>query len=189
MTAKRVITRRATCADADTIAKVVSMAIGDEYALRSYCGEDYMSVLAEIARGDATQYSWRNAIIAEVEGNIAGAVVGYDGAQLYALREGTFAVLRQSIGRVPNIVDETEPGEYYLDSVGVLPEYRGLGVGRALIEAFCARAFAEGHRCVGLIVDYDNPVADKLYASLGFKHINTKLFFNHQMWHMQRERL
>lgn len=181
-----IITRYATREDAEIIAKAVAMAIGDESALRNYCGEEYMAVLAEIARGDATQYSWRNAIVAEVEGNIAGAVVGYDGSQLYALREGTFAVLRRCIGRVPNIVDETEPGESYLDSVGVLPEYRGMGVGAALVEAFCERSFAEGHGRVGLIVDNENPNAEKLYASLGFKRVGTKPFFCHKMWHLQR---
>jgi ribosomal protein S18 acetylase RimI-like enzyme len=183
-----IITRHATREDAEIIAKAVAMAIGGEFALRDYCGEDYMSVLEEIARGDATQYSWRNAIVAEVEGNVAGAVVGYDGAQLYALREGTFAVLRACVGRVPNIVDETEPGECYLDSIGVLPQYRGLGVGGALVEAFCVRAFNDGHHCVGLIVDQDNPNAERLYTSLGFKRVGVKPFFSHQMWHLQREK-
>ena len=90
-----ITTRHATREDAEIIAKAVAMAIGEEFALRDYCGEDYMSVLEEIARGDATQYSWRNAVVAEVEGKCVGAVVGYDGAQLYELREGTFTVLRE----------------------------------------------------------------------------------------------
>lgn len=183
-----IITRAATRDDAEIIAKVVAMAIGDEVALCRYCGNDYMAVLAEIVREDNTQYSWRYAIVAEVDGVVAGAVVGYDGAQLYSLREGTFAVLRRCIGRVPNIVDETEPGEYYLDSVGVLPEYRGRGVGGALVDAFCAKAFADGHSRVGLIVDNDNPNAEKLYASLGFMRVGTKPFFGHQMWHLQRDK-
>lgn len=183
-----IITRHATREDAEIIAKAVAMAIGEEFALRDYCGEDYMSVLADIARDNATQYSYRNAIIAEVDGSVAGAVVGYDGAQLYTLREGTFAILSKLVGRVPNIVDETEPGEYYLDSVGVLPKYRGRGVGRALVEAFCQYAFALNNSCVGLIVDCENPDAEKLYASLGFKRINTKPFFDHQMWHLQRKK-
>lgn len=183
-----IITRPATREDAEIIARVIAMAIGDECALRRYCGEEYISVLTEIARSEATQYSWQYAIVAEVEGRVAGAVVGYDGAELYRLREGTFATIRRCAGHTPAIVDETEPGEYYLDSVGVLPDYRGEGIGRALIEAFCAKAFAEGHSRVGLIVDYDNPNAEKLYTSLGFKRIDTKPFFTHQMWHLQRER-
>ena len=183
-----ITTRHATREDAEIIAKAVAMAIGEEFALRDYCGEDYMSVLEEIARGDATQYSWRNAVVAEVEGKCVGAVVGYDGAQLYELREGTFTVLRECVGRVPNIADETEPGECYLDSVGVLPECRGKGVGQALVEAFCERAFAQGYRCVGLIVDQENPNAERLYTSLGFKRVGVKPFFGHQMWHLQREK-
>jgi predicted GNAT family acetyltransferase len=63
-----------------------------------------------------------------------------------------------------------------------------MGVGRALVEAFCNSAYAEGHNRVGLIVDYQNPNAERLYTSLGFKRIGTMLFFGHQMWHLQRER-
>lgn len=173
--------------DAATIAHAVAMAIGDEVALRAYCGDDYHAVLTEIARREGTQYSWQYALVADVDGVPAGAVVGYDGARLAELREGTFAVLREQIGRTPNVADECEAGEIYLDSVGVLPEFRGLGVGRKLIAMFCEKAFAEGDARVGLIVDYANSKAEELYASLGFERIGTKLFFGHKMWHLQRK--
>ena len=181
-----IIVRLAGREDAEVVAKTVAMAIGDEVALRNYCGEEYLAVFAEIARREATQYSWQYALVAEVDGEVAGAIVGYDGARLNELREGTFAVLRERLERVPVVADETEAGEYYLDSVGVQPEFRGRGVGRALVAAFCDKAFAEGHERVGLIVDYDNPNAEKLYASLGFVRVGTKQFFGHQMWHLQR---
>lgn len=183
----RVVTiRPAVPEDAAIIAQAVAMAIGDEVALRAYCGDNYLAVLTEIARREKTQYSWQRALVAEVEGTVAGAVVGYDGAQLEMLREGTFGVLRELVGRTPTIVDETQAGEYYLDSVAVLPAFRCLGVGRRLIEAFCQKALSEGHRCVGLIVDFDNPDAEKLYTSLGFCRIGSRPFFTHQMWHLQR---
>lgn len=183
---KKIKVRAARRDDAAVIAHAVAMAIGDEEALRRYCGDDYMAVLGEIAAADTTQYSWRYALVAEVDGIVAGAVVGYDGGQLVALRNGTFEVLNRCIGRVPNIVDETEAGEYYLDSVGVVPEYRGRGVGRALVAAFCHNAFMAGHKRVGLIVDYENPNAETLYTSLGFERVGTKLFFGHKMRHLQR---
>lgn len=186
MKSRDIIVRAAVREDAATIAKSVAMAIGDERALRNYCGEEYIAVLTEIARREATQYSWQYALIAEVGGAVAGAVVGYDGAALHTLREGTFATLRDCIGRTPTIVDETSEGEYYLDSVGVLPQFRGLGVGRALVSAFCERVLAMGHSRVGLIVDSENPKAEKLYTSLGFVRVGTRPFFTHQMWHMQR---
>jgi ribosomal protein S18 acetylase RimI-like enzyme len=124
--------------------------------------------------------------VAEIDGVKAGAVVGYDGALLELLRNGTFEVLKECIDRVPNILDETQAGEYYLDSIGVLPEFHGHGVGRALIIAFCNKAFAEGHECVGLIVDHNNHEAERLYTSLGFERVGTRDFFSHKMWHLQR---
>ena len=187
MDTTKVIVRAATAEDANVIARAVALAIGNEATLRSYCSDDYLAVLAEIARQDATQYSWRNALVAEVDGVAVGAIVGYDGAQLRVLRNGTFTVLLERIGRVPNILDETGRGEYYLDSIGVLPEFRALGVGRALVEAFCNKVFAEGHERVGLMVDYDNSQVEKLYISLGFERVGTRLLFKHNMWHLQRK--
>jgi ribosomal protein S18 acetylase RimI-like enzyme len=179
--------RPAKRSDSVAIARAVAMAIGDEEALRAYCGDNYLDVLTEVAEQRATQYSWQYALIAEVDGVTAGAIVGYDGAKLAQLREGTFITLRKRTGRVPQIADETEDGEYYLDSVGVEPQYRGLGVGRALISAFCSKIFAEGYSRVGLIVDCNNPQAEKLYSSLGFKRVGSRIFFGHQMWHLQKE--
>ncbi|MBQ6868919.1 MAG: GNAT family N-acetyltransferase [Alistipes sp.] len=185
MKAPKITIRSARVEDAATIARAVAMAIGDKEALRAYCGEDYMAVLTQIAATKGTQYSWQYALVAEVDGTAAGAVVGYDGGDLQPLREGTFAIVRQLTGRVPNIANETEGGEYYLDSVGVLPEFRGLNVGRTLVREFCNKVFATQHNCVGLIVDSNNPQAEKLYSSLGFERVGTRLFFGHRMWHLQ----
>lgn len=186
MESRNIIVRKATIRDAGIIAQAVAIAIGDQKALKDYCGEDYIATLTLIARNRGTQYSWRQALIAEVEGEVAGAVVGYDGALLHVLREGSFTILRNSIGRIPHISDETEAGEYYLDSIGVLPKFRGQGVGSKMIETFCKMAFNEGHTHVGLIVDIDNTKAESLYTSLGFKRVGTRQFFGHRMWHLQR---
>ncbi len=174
--------------DAPIVALAVAIAIDDEEALHDYCGESPLSVLTEIARAEATQYSWRFAVVAECDGEPVGAVVGYDGARLKELREGTFAVLRRLVGRVPNIEDETEAGEYYLDSVAVLPEFRGRGIGSALVEAFCERAFIEGAERVGLIVEEENTKAERVYQSLGFERVGERLFFGHRMHHLQKSK-
>lgn len=186
MNRPKITLRPARVEDAPTIAMAIALAIGDEFALHDYCGDDYLAVLTEIARAEDTQYSWRYAMVAECEGCHAGAVVGYDGARLQELREGTFSILRREVGRVPNIDDETEAGEYYLDSVAVIPEFRGRGIGAALVDAFCERAFAEGAERVGLIVDCENPDAEKLYLSQGFERVGERLFFGHRMHHLQK---
>jgi ribosomal protein S18 acetylase RimI-like enzyme len=179
--------RPATEADAALIAQVVAMAIGDEEGVRHYCGEQYLDVLADIASQSDTQYSWQQTLVAEVDGEAVGAVVGYDGGELSRLRDGTYGVIRKTIAEAQPIIDETEAGEYYLDSVGVLPHFQGRGIGRVLVAAFCSKVFAEGHQRVGLIVDRENPRAESLYASLGFRRVGTKPFFGHHMWHLQLE--
>lgn len=145
-------------------------------------------VFLTLAASERAQYSYRNSLIGEVDGVAVGAIIGYDGAMLHELRQPIYPLLEQHLGSVPHIEDETEAGEYYLDSLGVLPEYRCYGVGRALIEAATERAFSEGHERVGLIVDYDNPRAERLYTSLGFRRVGTRHFLGHQMWHLQKMR-
>ena len=81
--------------------------------------------------------------------------------------------------------DETGPDEYYLDSLGVLPAYRGAGIGGKLLAALRDKAFAEGHQKAGLLVDVENPEAERLYRSLGFERVEARELFGHRMWHMQ----
>ena len=177
--------RAAERRDAHIIAEAVAMAIGSEEALRTYCGNDYLAVLTEVARAEQTQYSYRYAFIAQAGDQLIGAIVGYDGAMLGALRAETFDIIERMTGCRPSIPDETEAGEYYLDSLGVRPAYRGKGVGRALIAAFCNNAFMCGYKRVGLIVDTENPTAERLYSSLGFECVGERTFFGHQMRHLQ----
>lgn len=53
---------------------------------------------------------------------------------------------------------------------------------------FYEKAFAECHERICLIVDSDNPNAERLYTSLGFKRVGTCLFFGHQMWYLQKRK-
>ena len=175
--------RKATKDDAPLIAKVVAMAIGEESAVL-YGGDNYMKVFEEIALLEDSQYSYRNAFVAEVDGNAVGAVVAYDGADLHPLRKSTLDVLSKHIGREMQIADETDASEFYLDSLAVLPEYRGRGVGVKLILAVKERAFNEYNKNLGLLVDFENPDAERLYKSVGFERADVKDFLGHKMWHL-----
>lgn len=175
--------RPATREDARVIAEAVAMAIGSESAAL-YCGESYLDVLEEVASETGTQYSFENSLIASVGGVPAGAICGYDGALLSPLRDKTLSIIRKYNPGIRVIDDETEAGEFYLDSVGVLPEFRGQGIGHALLEAMTSKAHADGHEHVALIVDQDNPEAERLYARLGFRRVGVRMFFGHVMSHM-----
>lgn len=182
MERQEIIVRPARREDAPIIAEAVAMAVGYDTSHPLY------AVFLELAGREVAQYSYRNSLVAEVDGAVAGAIVGYDGARLEELRAPIYPLLKEHLGEVPHIEDETEAGEYYLDSLGVLPAYRGLSVGTALLNAATERAFAEGHTRVGLIVDFDNPNAERLYSSLGFQRVGEKRFLGHRMWHLQRQR-
>lgn len=175
--------REAAIDDAPLIAKVVAMAIGEE-GTRHYCGDDHQLVLEELARLEDSQYSYRNAMIAEVDGIPAGAAVAYDGADLYAMRDVTLKHIFNRTGKTHNIEDETDASEVYLDSIAVLPEYRGLGIGKGLLQVLKERAFKEYGKDLGLLVDFENPEAERLYKSVGFERMNVKDFLGHKMWHL-----
>ena len=180
MIEKEIIIREAVAADAPFVALVVLMALHYDESHPLY------EIFKELAARTDAQYSYCNALIAQADGEVAGAIVGYDGARLYELREPLLALVRERQGREIEIEDETSAGEYYLDSLAVLPKFRGRGVGSMLLSSATERAFAAGHKRVGLIVDYDNPRAEALYSSLGFERVNSTTFLGHNMWHMQK---
>ena len=169
--------------DAAFIAKGVAMAIGEE-SIRFYCGEEYLSVLAHIASMEVSQYSYRNALIAEADGDRVGVALSYDGNRLAALRAPTLHYIFEATGTHHRIPDETGPGELYLDTLAVLPEVRGKGIGGKLIEAVKERAKAMDLPATGLLVDFDNHPAQKLYAAHGFRPNGTQDFLGHPMHHL-----
>ena len=182
----RIDIRPACVADAPIIAQAIAMAMGEECAAL-LCGPEYMKVLEQVAMAEGTQYSFKNALIAEVDDVAVGAVVGYDGALLNLLRAQTLGIIHRYNPAFVFSEDETEVGEYYLDSLYVKDQYRKLGIATCLITAFCDRAFSKGHTRVGLIVDFDNPTAERLYSSLGFERVKKRTFLGHQMWHLQKK--
>ena len=185
----KIIIRPAVPEDAVFLAQVVVMAIRDDEMVKRNCGgDDYLRVLTEVSAAKGTQYSYQNALVAQTaEGENVGAILGYDGAQLHTLRKGTWDIISSYTGFVPEIADETEEGESYLDSLAIMPTCRGLGVGEKLIQAMCEKAFAQGHKNVGLIVDKENPRAAELYTRIGFSKVGERMFFSHQMYHLQRK--
>ena len=179
MEKRKIVVRPAVVGDAPFIGLVVLMALHYDET------HPMCDIFKELAGRECSQYSYRNALVAEVDGVAAGAVVGYDGASLYRLREPLLELVGLRMGKTFEIEDETSAGEFYVDSLAVLPDFRGCGVGRTLLATIRDRAFAGGVSKVGLLVDVDNPRAEAMYRTLGFERVNPTTFLGHAMWHMQ----
>ena len=89
--------------------------------------------MEELCRMEESLYSWKHADMAidVATGEPAGCLISYDGGLYADLRQKTFAYALQRIGKeMPESGMETQAGEFYIDSLAVLPEYRGFKTGR-----------------------------------------------------------
>lgn len=127
-------------------------------------------------------YSWKNTVIAEEDGVPVGMLTSYDGQYYRKLHVRTEEIIKEAFGtEFPGMEDEAGPGEYYLDSLAVLPASRGKGIGKALLRYGIERGKALGLR-VTLAVDPVNTRAQALYRSLGFVPAGELFIFGHTYW-------
>lgn len=182
-----IIIRQAHKEEASQIAELFMLAWPIEEILEStgLTYEQLHESITLIAANEETIYSYENTLVAETDGKVAGAICAYDGADYQRLKQPIVDVLGPDCGFAK--MKETEVGEFYLDSVGVFPEYRGRGIASRIIEAQCERAASLGHKVAGLIVDTDKPQVEALYSRLGFTYLDDKDFFGHTMKHMVRQ--
>lgn len=171
-TANVVITiRDAVAADAPFIARCIWAAIEMLHIEDDVPDEmrEVFNYLVDICLMDDTLYSYRNAAVAEVNGCVVGALVAYDGARYAAMRKTTFDLVEKNMGvKLEHNVMETGEGEFYLDSLAVMPQFRGLNIGKMLIQNRMELARGLGIGKVSILVDKDKPRLQAYYESLGF---------------------
>ena len=154
--------------------------------VRSY--EQVRLALEEAAARPDTLYSYRNVHIATYGGEVAGVMVGYDGAGYRKMATLTFGLIAEKLGVEPfNPGEETRAGEYYLDSLYVDRKFRGHSVGSILMRNELSVAEGLGFRTVSLIVDKEKPWLHRLYARLGFREEGEVLFFGENYLRMIQE--
>ena len=166
-----VLLRDATLDDAPFIARVVLAGI-DMLDIDATLPDEQHSIyehLMDICRMSDTLYSFCNTRIAEIDGNLVGALVAYDGARYAALRAKTFGLVQQTSGMdLSRNAMETSSGEFYLDSMAILSDYRGLGIGKMLMRDRMDYALRNGFQKITLLVDKDKSRLQRYYESEGF---------------------
>lgn len=136
---------------------------------------------SRICSDDYGLYSWKNAIMAVEDGKPIGCIISYPGDKYISFREYTWPRLWTDIDPdlMKNTPHETGPGEYYLDSMAILPEYRGKAIGKKLMLAAIEHGMELGYERFALIVDVDKPHLQDYYSQMGFKDAGPIRFFTH----------
>ena len=166
--------RKATISDARFIAENVLRALHIDES-----DDSHIEHLAGISRREDTLYSWRNSTIALYNGVPAGMMVAYDGARYRRMRDITFPMIRIYVGdNYQSMDDEACAGEFYLDSLAVLPEYRHKGIASALIQDMLRQRDEAGIPLATIAVDPDNDTAYSLYTKNGFRKNGQITVFN-----------
>lgn len=132
-------------------------------------------------------YSFENILIAVENTEITGSISAYDGSLFNELRKPFLDFIKQNYNYTVNPEEETESGEFYIDTVSVLPEHQGKGIGKKLIEKVIEKAGLLGFSRVGLLVDTENPNAKKLYQKLGFVVTDKKILMGGTYEHLVLE--
>lgn len=181
------IIRQATPNDATPLATCLLLAMEDIVygfiGARDPAGAK--ALLLHFAGLEANQYSYQNCWVGEVDGEVVAAINLYDGARLPELRQPVMDYIRSRYHAAFEPEDETGPGEYYIDTVGVAPHRQGQGLGARLLQFVVEEyAHARGHT-LGLLVDEENGGAKRLYLKVGFQPVGKKVLFGKLMEHLQ----
>jgi ribosomal protein S18 acetylase RimI-like enzyme len=161
--------RPATLADASALAVLVDIA-GEgmpNYMWRDLAGpgRSALEVGRERARRAEGGFSHRNAIVAEVDGDVVASLVGYrlddpyDSTGLDEMPENVRPLIR---------LEAQAPGSWYVNVLATFPEVRGQGIGSGLLSEAEAIARETGASAMSVIVGSWNEGATRLYARTGY---------------------
>lgn len=161
--------RPARISDASDLAVLVDIAGegGPNYmwGLLAAPGQSTLEVGRDRARREEGGFSYRNSIVAEISGEIAGSLVGYRLDDPYDLTglDGMPEFVRPLLR-----LEARAPGSWYVNVLAAFPEFRGRGVGTKLLEIAETKGREQGAPAMSVIVGSWNEGAARLYARAGY---------------------
>lgn len=175
---------------AESIAQLIMTAMTDECCL-FFIGEnqtldDFKQAMICLVNDEQSQYSYTNTLVAVHNNDVVGICLSYDGKDLRFLRSKFIEIAKVRFNRdFADMNDETQEGELYVDSLAVKKSFRGRGIAQKLLKATIEKARNLHINHVGLLVDCNNPLAEKLYSKVGFQYVNDSSWGGHSMKHLQ----
>ena len=171
----------------ETDAAFIAVSILDAVGLPEP-SDELQQCTTELCKRDDVLYSWRNTLIAYADGKPAGSITAYEGKHYKEMKTITFELVKQATGNdFTRMEPETLPGEYYLDSLSVRPQFRRHGIGRQLMEAAIGEAMHTDATTTTLACDPANVKARHLYETLGFEHRSDMFIFGENYLKMVKD--
>jgi ribosomal protein S18 acetylase RimI-like enzyme len=163
--------RAAKASDAEHLVRFINMAADDlplHFWKRSVGPEgDPWAYGKERAARDTGNFSYRNAWLAEIDGEVAACLLGYPAEDTPGpIDPDTPAIF------VPLLeLEALAPGSWYLNVLATYEQFRGKGCGSALLA--CAEQVARdaGHGSISLIAEDTHQEALRLYTAKGFREV------------------
>ncbi len=141
-------------------------------------------------KDEVYRYGFRNALVKEINGSVAGIVFGYPDHLENDIDNAFITVLSEN-----NLSEEfklfTEPevfqNEWYIDTLVTSPDFRGQGVASELLIAIADLAKQCDKQVLGLNVDKVNEHAKQIYLRSGFENVGELTIANHTYEHLQKK--
>lgn len=174
--------RCATVSDARAIARL--MAIAGEgipvwlWSRAARDGQDPLFVGTERAARPGANFSYRNAVLAECGGQVAGMMLGYRLPEPTADEVTALDDLPELLRPLAEL-ELTVPGSFYVNALAVFDGYRDSGIGTRLLQAAAGRATAQGCTRLSLLVFSQNLGAVRLYERNGYRAIDSRAVSAH----------
>jgi ribosomal protein S18 acetylase RimI-like enzyme len=177
--------RDARKADARALAQLIEIA-GEGiptylWAQRAGEGRTALDVGTERAAREDANFSYRNAVVARVDGKIAGMLLAYPlpapSAQELADLPGLPPLLRPLVE-----LEHCVPGSFYVNALAVFPPYRGHGIGGALLDIALERARQARCQRLSVQVFAENEGALRLYLRSGYRVIDRRPIVAHHCY-------
>jgi ribosomal protein S18 acetylase RimI-like enzyme len=163
--------RKARAEDAPHLVRFINMAADDlplHYWKKSVGpGGDPWAYGQERAAREAGNFSFNNAWLAEVGGDVAACLLGYaadvEPAPIAADTPPIFVPLLE--------LEAMAPGSWYLNVLATYQDFRGKGAGSALLAQAESVARQGGHQAISLIAEDTHQDALRLYRAKGFTEV------------------
>ncbi len=142
-------------------------------------GEDAWDVGQRRARRNEGSFSYRNAIVSDIDDAVAATLIGYRLPEQpepidYDELPPMFAPLQE--------LENLAPGSWYVNVLATYPQFRGRGLGTGLLQAAEQIAASQGSMAMSIIVSDANDGARRLYERCGYRQMASRAMVKDD-WH------